>query len=219
LGVPLLLPWHIRDASALKAAADRALKEFGKIDILVANAAIQTYSPMAEMSDSQWKDIIEVNVNGTYNSVKAVINQMIAQKNGRIILIASGQGKHGFKNASSYSASKWAVIGLMKSLALELAEHNITVNTVEPGLVDTAMTRNAGRWNLALQEGGKQPQGDNPKEEDVIAARMVVAVQKIPWEQPKDVAPAVVFLCTDAAYRITGASYGATAGDSAKYTA
>jgi NAD(P)-dependent dehydrogenase (short-subunit alcohol dehydrogenase family) len=143
---------------------------------------------------------------------------MIEKKYGRIILISSGQGRHGMKDGAAYSASKWGIIGFMKSIALELAEHDITVNTVEPGLVDTAMTRNPGRWKEALKEGGK-PVEDNPKEEDVIAARMVVAVQKIPWMQPEDVAPAVVFLATDAAHRITGATYDATAGDSAKYTA
>ena len=208
----------IRDMDALKKAAAQAEKEFGKIDILIANAAIQAYSPLAEMNDNQWKDVIDVNLNGTFNTIRSVVNYMIPRKTGRIIIISSGQGKHGFKEASSYSASKWGVLGLMKSLALELAEDNITVNTVEPGLVDTALTRNKGRWNLALKEAGKEPE-DNPKEEDVIAARMLVAVQKIPWMQPEDVAPAVVFLCTDAAYRVTGASYDATAGDSAKYTA
>ncbi len=209
----------IRDMNAMNNAAARAIKEFGKIDILIANAAIQTYMPVAQMNQKQWTDVIDVNVNGTFNSVRAVVNQMITQKSGRIIMISSGQGRHGFKEASSYSASKWAIIGFMKSLALELAEDNITVNTVEPGLVDTPLTRNAGRWNLALKEAG-EPAQDNPKEEDVIAARLKTqSVQKIPWMQPEDVAPAVVFLCTDAAYRVTGATYDATAGDSAKYTA
>jgi NAD(P)-dependent dehydrogenase (short-subunit alcohol dehydrogenase family) len=209
----------IRDMNAMKAVADQAEKAFGKIDILVANAAIQDYAPMNEMTDAQWKDVIEVNLNGTFNTVRSVVNYMIPRNYGRIILIASGQGKHGFKNGSAYAASKWGVIGFMKSIALELAEYQITVNTVEPGLIDTAMTRNAGRWNLALKEAGKQPEGEHPNEQNVIAARMIVAVQKIPWMQPEEVAPPVVFLASDAAVRITGASYDVTAGDSAKYTA
>lgn len=209
----------IRDIKVMQDAADKAVKEFGKIDILVANAAIQTYVPIAQMNQKAWTDIIEVNVNGTFNTVSAVINQMIAQKSGRIIMISSGIGRHGARQMGNYCASKWAIMGFMKSLALEVAENNITVNTVEPGLVDTPLTRNPGRWNIALKEAGESPQ-DNPKEEDVIAARLKnQSVQKIPWMQPEDVAPAVVFLCTDAAYRITGASYDATAGDSAKYTA
>ena len=208
----------IRDLGALKKAADLAVKEFGKIDILVGNAAIQVYTPVAKMNDRQWKDVIDVNLTGTVNSVRAVLNQMIAQNSGRIILLSSGQGRHGFKEVSGYSATKWAIIGFMKSLAMEVAENNITVNTVEPGLVDTPMTRNAGRWNLALKEAGKAPQ-EHPKEEDVIAARMPQVVQKIPWMQPEDVVPSVIFLASDAAHRVTGATYDATAGDSAKYTA
>jgi len=208
----------IRDFSALRAAADRAQKEFGKIDILVANAAIQIYAPMAKMTDRQWKDIIDVNLTGTANTLRAVIPQMIPRKSGRIIIIASGQGRHGFRDGSAYSASKWGVIGLMKSVALELGEHQITVNTVEPGLTDTYMTRNPGRWKEALKEAGKPVQGE-PKEQDVIAARLPQSVMKIPWMQPADVAPAIVFLASDAAAMVTGASYDVTAGDSAKYTA
>ena len=143
---------------------------------------------------------------------------MIPHKNGRIILIASGQGRHGFKNGASYSASKWGIIGLMKSAALELGEHQITVNTVEPGLVDTPLTRNPGRWKEALKEAGKEAK-DNPTEQEVIAARLPMSVMKIPWMQPDEVAPAVVFLASDAANRVTGSTYDATAGDSAKYTA
>lgn len=208
----------IRDIAALRSAADRAQKEFGKIDIVVANAAIQIYGPLRELNDQQWRDVIDVNLNGSANTIRAVVNHMIPRKTGRIILIASGQGRHGFKNGSAYSASKWGVIGLMKSAALELGEHQITVNCVEPGLVDTAMTRNPGRWNEALKEAGKPVEGEHPKEEDVIAARLPSSVMKIPWMQPDEVAPAVVFLASDAANRVSGATYDASAGDSAKYT-
>jgi SDR family mycofactocin-dependent oxidoreductase len=205
-----------RDISAIKSACERAQKEFGKIDILVADAGIQVYSSLAEMTDRQWKDVIDVNLTGTANTLRAVIPHMIPRNYGRIVVIASGQGRHGFKDGSAYSASKWGVIGLMKSAALELGQHQITVNTVEPGLVDTYMTRNPGRWNEALKEAGK-PAEDKPKEEDVIAARMPSAVMGIPWMKPEEVAPAVVFLASDAANRVTGATYDATAGDSAKY--
>ena len=80
------------------------------------------------------------------------------------------------------------------------------------------MMRNPGKCNEALKEAAKQPEGDHPKEEDVIAARMRAAVQKIPWMQPEDIAPPVVFLASDAANRITGATYDVTPGDSAKFT-
>ena len=208
----------VRDFQAQKAAAERVAKEFGHLDIAVGNAAIQIYGPLAETTDANWKDVIDVNLTGCANTIRAVAPMMIPRKTGRIILISSGQGKRGFKNGAAYSASKWGIIGLMKSAALELGEHQITVNTVEPGLVDTAMTRNPGRWKEALKEAGKEPK-EHPTEEEVIAARLPMSVMKIPWMQPDEVAPAVVFLASDAANRVTGASYDATAGDSARYTA
>lgn len=208
----------VRDFAALKDAADLAQKDFGRLDIAVGNAAIQIYGPLAEMTDANWQDVINVNLTGCANTIRAVIPHMIPRKTGRIILISSGQGRHGFKNGSAYSASKWGIIGLMKSAALELGEHQITVNSVEPGLVDTAMTRNPGRWKEALKEAGKPVEG-TPTEEQVIAARLPFSVMNIPWMQPDEVAPAVVFLASDAANRVTGSTYDATAGDSAKYTA
>ena len=209
----------IRDMSALQGAVDRAIREFGKLDIAVANAAIQIYGPLAEMPPENWTNVIDVNLNGTANTLRAVLPHMISRKNGRIIIIASGQGRHGFKNGSAYSASKWGVIGLMKSVALEVGKEGVTVNCVEPGLVDTALTRNPGRWKEALEGSRQRAARRTPTEKEVIAARVPTAVMGIPWMQPDEVAPAVVFLCTDAANRVTGATYDATAGDSARYTA
>jgi NAD(P)-dependent dehydrogenase (short-subunit alcohol dehydrogenase family) len=208
----------IRERPALQTAVDRAIKEFGKLDIAVANADIQIYGPLAEMPDENWKNVIDVNLTGTANTLRAVLPHMLQRKSGRIVVIASGQGRHGFKEGSAYSASKWGVIGLMKSAAWEVAKNGVTINCVEPGLVDTPMTRNPGRWKEALKEAGKQAK-DNPTEQEVVAARLPQAVMGIPWMQPDEVAPAVVFLCTDAANRVTGATYDATAGDSVKYTA
>ena len=208
----------VRDLNALKAAAERADKEFGKIDITVANAAIQIYGPLAETTDANWNDVIGVNLTGAANTMRAVLPYMIPRKYGRIVLISSGQGRHGFKEAAGYSTSKWGLIGLMKSVALEVGKDQITVNTVEPGLVDTYMTRNPGRWKLSLQEAGKPVEG-TPTEQEVIAARLPQSVMGIPWMQADEVAPAVVFLASDAANRVTGATYDATAGDSAHYTA
>ena len=208
----------IRDMSAMRGAVDRAIKEFGKLDIAVANAAIQIYGPLAELSDDNWKNVIDVNLTGTANTLRAVLPHMLERKLGRVVIIASGQGRHGFKNGSAYSASKWGVIGLMKSASWEVAKNGVTINCVEPGLVDTPMTRNPGRWKEALKETGEQPKG-SPAEQEVVAARMKEAVMDIPWMQPDEVAPTVVFLCTDAANRVSGATYDASAGDSVKYTA
>ena len=208
----------VREMPALKSAVERAIKEFGKLDIAIANAGIQIYGPLAEMPDENWKNVIDVNLSGAANTLRAVIPHMLSRKYGRIVIIASSQGRHGFKNGSAYSASKWGVIGLMKSAAWELGKDGITVNCVEPGLTDTPLTRNPGRWKEALKESGKEPK-ETPTEQEVIAARLPQAVMGIPWMQPDEVAPSVIFLCSDAANRVSGATYDATAGDSVKITA
>lgn len=206
----------IRDPKVLEAAVDRAVKEFGKLDIVIANAGIQAYGSMAEMPKDDWDNVIDINVKGTANTVRTVLPQMLSRKYGRIVIISSGQGRHGFKNGSAYSASKWALIGLMKSVAWEVGRNDITVNCVEPGLVDTPLTRNPGRWRELINTSGKQaPQ--NPTEEEAIAASAPGSVMGIPWMQPDEVAPAVVFLCTDPANRISGTCIDAVAGESAKW--
>src|SRR5712675_2380586 len=156
------------------------------------------------MTDENWKNVIDINLNGVANTLRAVLPHMISRKHGRVVLIASGQGRHGFKNGSAYSASKWGVIGLMKSVAWEVGKDDITVNCVEPGLVDTALTRNPGRWKELIRTAGKEAV-ENPTEQQAIAASAPGSVMGIPWMQPDEVAPAVVFLCTDAANRMSGA--------------
>ncbi len=137
----------IRDIAALRRIADQVERDHGKIDIVVANAAIQRWVPLLEMEDADWRDVIDNNLNGTANTIRAFAPKMVARKHGRIIVLSSMQGKHGTKDAASYSASKWGIIGLMKSAALELGQYNITVNALIPGLVDTPLTRYDKRFS------------------------------------------------------------------------
>ncbi|OON67701.1 hypothetical protein B0919_15990 [Hymenobacter sp. CRA2] len=117
----------IRDLSALRRAAEQAGRELGPVDILVANAGIQIFAPLLEMTDAQWHDAIDVNLTGTANTVRAFAPMMAERKQGSIILTASGQGKKGFRHGSSYAASKWGIIGFMKSAALDLGQANADV--------------------------------------------------------------------------------------------
>jgi NAD(P)-dependent dehydrogenase (short-subunit alcohol dehydrogenase family) len=117
----------IRDLDALRKAADRVDATYGKIDIVVADAAIQRWKPLLEMQDAEWHDVIDNNLNGTANTIRAFAPKMVVKRRGRIIVLSSMQGKHGTKNASSYSASKWGILGLMKSAALELGVRAPTV--------------------------------------------------------------------------------------------
>ena len=206
----------IRDIAALRRAADKTEADFGKIDILVANAAIQRWVPLLQMDDADWKDTIENNLNGTANTLRAFAPKMVARKKGRIIVLSSMQGKHGTKDASSYSASKWGILGLMKSAALELGEHNITVNAIIPGLVDTALTRYEKRLSENIGETTGKPPPENPTPQQTWDIREGTVPMKVGWLQPDDISPVAVFLASDASAMVTGAEYEVTGGDSAK---
>jgi NAD(P)-dependent dehydrogenase (short-subunit alcohol dehydrogenase family) len=205
----------IRDIAALRAAADRVEKTYGRIDIVVADAAIQRWKPLLEMEDADWRDVIDNNLNGTANTIRAFAPKMVARKHGRIIVLSSMQGKHGTKHAASYSASKWGILGLMKSAAMELGEYNITVNAVIPGLVDTSLTRYEERLIESMAETGQKPP-DKPTPQQAWNVRAPTVPLKVGWLQPEDISPVAVFLASDAAAMVTGAEYEVTAGDSAK---
>jgi SDR family mycofactocin-dependent oxidoreductase len=208
-----------RDLAGLRAAAARTAQELGGIDILFANAGIQAFQSLLEMDDANWHTQIDVNLTGTANAIRAFAPHIVKRGGGRIIVTTSTQGKHGTLHGAAYSASKWGIIGLMKSAALELGRHGITVNAVVPGLIDTPLTRHPERFAQVLAAAGKQPTGSAADEEP---ARQILATSSplgVPWIEPEDVAPVVVFLASDEARMVSGATYDVTAGDSAHYTA
>lgn len=207
-----------RDIGALRGAAARAVARFGGIDILFANAGIQAFKPLLDMDDADWHDQIDVNLNGTANALRAVAPHIVERGGGRIILTSSTQGRHGTKYGSSYSASKWGILGLMKSAALELGEHGITVNAVVPGLIDTPLTRHRQRYAQAVDDldSGKPTQALEADAEAKLPAKTPLGV---PWIAPEDVAPVVVFLASDEARMVSGAAYDVTGGDSANNVA
>jgi NAD(P)-dependent dehydrogenase (short-subunit alcohol dehydrogenase family) len=205
----------IRDLKALRAIADQTERTHGKIDIVVANAAIQRWVPLMDMQDSDWDDVIANNLNGAANTIRAFAPKMVSRKYGRIIVLSSMQGKHGTKDAASYSASKWGILGLMKSAAMELGQYNITVNALIPGLVDTDLTRYAKRYSESIGETRPNPP-ENPSPEEAWAIRAPTVPLKVGWLEPEDISPAAVFLASDAAAMVTGADYEVTGGDSAK---
>jgi NAD(P)-dependent dehydrogenase (short-subunit alcohol dehydrogenase family) len=215
----LALTADIRDIAELRSAADRISAEFGGIDIVVANAAIQNFKPLLEMDDAHWHDVVDNNLNGTANTVRAFAPHLVKRGAGRLILLSSMQGRFGTKNGASYSASKWGIIGLMKSAALELGKYKITVNTIEPGLIDTPLTRNDLRWSMAVGETMTTPPPEHPTEEQTIKARLPKVPLGVPWLTPEQVSPVAVFLASDAAAMVTGACYDVTGGDSAHNTA
>lgn len=207
----------VRDIAFLRDTADKAMQQFGHIDIVVANAATQRFKPLVEMEDWEWNGVIENNLNGTANTIRAFAPKIIqGGKGGRIIVLSSMQGKHGSKNMASYSASKWGIIGLMKSAALELGKDKITVNALIPGLVDTPLTHNAARWSALIGEvTANENPPKNPTEQEAWNTRAPHEPLKVAWLKPEDLAPAAVFLASDLAAMVTGATYDVTGGDNA----
>jgi len=207
-----------RDLAALRAAAEATRNAFGRVDILFANAGIQAFKPILDWGDADWQDTIDVNLTGTCNAIRAVAPLLVRQGGGRIIVTSSTQGRHGTKYGAAYSASKWGIIGLMKSAALELGEHRITVNAVIPGLIDTALTRHRQRYAQAAGEfiSNKPTEVLEAEAKQKLAANSPLGV---PWIEPEAIAPIVVFLASDEASMVSGATYDVTGGDSAHYNA
>jgi NAD(P)-dependent dehydrogenase (short-subunit alcohol dehydrogenase family) len=209
-----------RDLPALRTAAEKINAEFGRIDILFVNAGIQAFRPLLEMEDPDWHIQIDVNLTGTANAIRAFAPAMVKRRSGRIIVTTSTQGRHGMMNGSAYSASKWGIIGLMKSAALELGKYKITANALVPGLIDTPLTRHEERYAQALEVAGRMPTGDMQKdEEDAKRALEAKSPLGVPWIDPSDLAPVVVFLASDAVRMVSGATFDVTGGDSANNAA
>ncbi len=177
----------VRTNVADSADADRLVREtvaaFGRVDILVNNAGITRDGLLIRMKDDDWKKVLEVNLTGTFYCLRAAAKQMMKQRSGRIINIASVVGVMGNAGQANYSASKAGVIGLTKSAAKELAARGITVNAVAPGYIETEMT-------AALPE-------------DVKKAYLEIIPLKRAGS-PEDVARVVAFLASDDAAYVTG---------------
>ncbi|MFH0989195.1 MAG: 3-oxoacyl-[acyl-carrier-protein] reductase [bacterium] len=179
----LALQSDVRDFSSSQGAVDTVVKEFGRVDILVNNAGITRDNLLMRMSEEEWDAVIDTNLKGTFNFCKAASRQMIGQREGKIINIASVVGLIGNAGQVNYSASKAGVIGLTKTLAKELASRNIHVNAVAPGYVETSMTHK-------LTEQQRQ------------ALMNIIPMKRT--ARPEEIASVVVFLASPAASYITG---------------
>jgi len=203
-----------RNIQALRTAAKSIVEDFGGIDILFANAGTQSFHPLLDMEDDDWSITIDTNLTGTANTIRAFAPYLVQRGGGRIIATASTQGQHGALFGSAYSASKWGIIGLVKSAAQELGPHGITVNALIPGLIDTPLTDHQERYAQVIQEQKKTPTGDFEK--DKAWAASILAPHSplgIPWLHADDVAPIVVFLASEGARLVSGCTYAVDGGD------
>ncbi|MEV6784842.1 mycofactocin-coupled SDR family oxidoreductase [Streptomyces sp. NPDC051098] len=196
----------VRSLQEMENVAARALAEFGRIDFLLANAGIASTSPLASMEALQWQEMIDVNLTGVFHSFRAVVPHMIEQGYGRIVATSSVVARMGARNSAHYAAAKWGVIGLVKSLALEVAEHGITVNAVLPAGVNTTMIHNPATYRLL------RPDLDDPAREDVLP---VLEGQGPGLMEPEDVTAAVLHLLSDTGGFLNGEAMTLSAGLSA----
>jgi NAD(P)-dependent dehydrogenase (short-subunit alcohol dehydrogenase family) len=170
---------------------DKVIDTFGKIDILVNNAGNSSMVAIAEMDEQTWDDVIDTQLKGTYLCCRYVLPHMIEQHSGNIVQISSVGGQRGFGMGGHYCAAKHGIIGLNKSIAMEVADHNIRSNVVCPGTVWTPMMQ-----GIAAYFG---MEGDDAKEQ-FFAGHMI----QDPEVSPEDIGRAVRWLITDEARCITG---------------
>ena len=198
----------VRDLDAMKRATGRTIAELGGLDIVVANAGVASWSPFEDMKENQWQDVIDVNLTSVANTAWAALPQMKKQKSGSIITLTSIGGRQGVPGVANYASTKWAVIGLTKTLALELGKYNIRVNAIAPTAVNTPLYRSEGQYKST---------GMNSFEEQDKAMLGYHALPT-PALDPVDIAHSATFLASDSAQFISGLVMDVAAGGNARYT-
>jgi 3-oxoacyl-[acyl-carrier protein] reductase len=182
-GTAITLDFNLTALDSIKQGVAAALKEFGKIDVLVNNAGITRDGLAVRMKPEDWQLVLQINLTGAFQTTQQVLPGMMRERWGRIVNVASVVGQMGNAGQANYVTSKAGIIGLTKSLAQELASRNITVNAVAPGFIETDMTA---------------------KLSQEVRDRMMSAVPLKRFGMPEDVANAVNFLASDDAAYITG---------------
>jgi (+)-trans-carveol dehydrogenase len=202
----------VRSLSDLQSAVDAGLSQLGKIDIVCANAGIGSWGVAWEMSEQQWKDMIDINLTGVFNATRAALPSMVERgEGGSVVLTSSTAGLRAYANTAHYTAAKHGVIGLMKVLAQEAGPHRIRVNAVCPTTVRTPLVINDATFELFA------PHLENPTEDDVREPfEGLNILPGVAWLEPEDVSDAVLFLCSDAAKFITGVALPIDAGNIVK---
>lgn len=188
----------VRSGAELETAVESATRAFDTIDILVANAGIWSVARMHEMSREAWQDVVDVNLTGTWETLRAVMPAMLARRRGAIVLVSSANGLEGATSYAHYVAAKHGVIGLMKAAALEYGPHGIRVNAVCPGAIRTRMNDNPAAYQMS---GG----GSSARPEDhARAAHHWALLPRRGLLEPESVSAAVVWLVSEESRDVTG---------------
>ena len=199
----------VRDYGALKAALDDGVAQLGQLDIVSANAGICSFGAAEELPEQTWQDMIDTNLTGVWHAAKAAIPHLRAGgRGGSIILTSSTAGLKALANMAHYVAAKHGVVGLMRTLALELAPDMIRVNSVHPTSVNTDMIQNAATYALFAPDLAEK---DRTKE-NLQARFQALNSLPIPWVDPVDISNAVLWLASDESCYVTGVTLPVDAG-------
>ena len=190
-GKAVIIQCNVADFDACKEFIETVIKEQGRIDILVNNAGITKDGLLMKMSEEDFDKVLDTNLKGTFHTIRAALRQMIRQRSGRIINMASVVGVSGNAGQANYAASKAGVIGLTKTAAREVASRGITVNAIAPGFIETEMTD-------VLSEDVKE--------------NLLGSIPLKRMGQTKDIAETVAFLASDKAAYITGQTISVDGG-------
>jgi len=202
----LTIAADLRSSEATENAFAAIVAEYGRIDVLVVNHGVVSMSPLAEMSDNAWAECVDSVLTGSFKAMRAAVPVMLKQGYGRIIAISSVVGKVGLGNIGHYVAAKAGLIALAKSMAVEVADRGITVNTICPTTVDTPMIHHPANYALFA------PKVTVPSREDVKPGFASINAIPVPWVEPADISHAVLFLASRDARYITGAVLDVSAG-------
>ena len=199
----------VRDYGAVKAAVDDGVAQLGRLDIVAANAGIFSFGKADVLEEQTWQDMIDVNLTGVWHAAKAAIPHLKAGgQGGSMVLTSSTAGLMPFENMAHYTAAKHGVVGLMRTLAVELAPDFIRVNSVHPTSVNTDMIHNAATYELFAPDLTPEQ-----RTKDVLGERFqTLNALPIRWVEPRDISNAVLFLASDEARYITGVTLPVDAG-------
>jgi SDR family mycofactocin-dependent oxidoreductase len=194
----------VRDSGAVQQAVGEGVTALGAIDIVVANAGIASFAPVADMPVQMWQDVIDVNLTGAFNVIQAALASM--PDGGSIVVTGSTAAVKSAGNLAHYSAAKHGLIGLTKALSIELGPRRIRANVVLPTTVDTTMVHNEAFYGLFL------PGASAPGRDDLAQLLTSFHVLPVPWVEPLDISNACLFLSSDEARYITGTALPVDAG-------
>ena len=197
----------VRDLAALTKAADDGAAEFGRIDIVIANAGISSMAPTLEMDENTWQTMIDINLTGVWKTVRAAVPHIVAGgRGGSVVLTSSLAAMMTNANIAHYTAAKAGMVGLMQVLAKELAPQNIRVNTVHPTTIATDMVLNDATYKLF------RPDVENPTRQDFEEAASQMNPLPLPVPESIEITNAVMYLVSDDARYVTGNTHVVDAG-------